>query len=99
MSPAKLPKPAQQPHYQTVDVSSLKGLPASGHPLHQKLVDGPGLLEALFEEESRPSLRWLRQMQSQRKIPYRKIGHLVRFDIEEVRQALESSCTIHPRKR
>lgn len=64
-----------------------------------KLVDGNGLLEALFDEPSRPSLRWLRQMQGQRKIPYVKIGHLVRFDIEKVRQALDENCTIHPRKR
>jgi hypothetical protein len=64
-----------------------------------KLVDADGLLEALFEEPSRPSLRWLRQMQAQRKIPYVKIGHLVRFDIEKVRAALEDNCTINPRKR
>lgn len=53
-----------------------------------KLVDANGLLEALFDENSRPSLRWLRQMQASRKIPYIKIGHLVRFDVEKVRQAL-----------
>jgi len=61
-----------------------------------KFVDAHGLLEALFDESSRPSLRWVRQMQAQRKIPYVKIGHLVRFDIEKVRQALDENCTIHP---
>lgn len=35
-----------------------------------KLVDARGLLEALFDEASRPSLRWVRQMQAQRAIPY-----------------------------
>lgn len=64
-----------------------------------KLVDAHGLLEALFEENSRPSLRWLRQMQAQRKVPYCKIGHLVRFDIVKVRAALDENCTINPRKR
>lgn len=64
-----------------------------------KLVDAHGLLEALFDETSRPSLRWLRQMQAQRKIPYVKIGHLVRFDVANVRQALEENCTVNPRKR
>ncbi len=64
-----------------------------------KLVDAHGLLEALFDETSRPSLRWVRQMQAQRKIPYVKIGHLVRFDVANVRQALEENCTVNPRKR
>lgn len=64
-----------------------------------KLVDAPGLLEALFDEASRPSLRWIRQMQSQRKISYTKIGHLVRFDIEQVRKDLAENCTVHSRQR
>ena len=64
-----------------------------------KLVDANGLLEALFDEQSRPSLRWLRQMQAQRKIPYVKIGHLVRFDVEKVRAALDENCTVNPRRR
>lgn len=64
-----------------------------------KLVDANGLLEALFDEASRPSLRWLRQMQAQRKIPYVKIGHLVRFNIEEVQTALNETCTVRTRKR
>ena len=64
-----------------------------------KLVDANGLLEALFDKSSRPSLRWVRQMQAQRKIPYVKIGHLVRFDVEEVRKALSENCTVNPRRR
>lgn len=64
-----------------------------------KLVDANGLLETLFDKSSRPSLRWVRQMQAQRKIPYVKIGHLVRFDVEEVRQALSENCTVNPRRR
>ena len=63
-----------------------------------KLVDAKGLLVALFEEESRPSERWLRQMQTQRKISFRKIGRLVRFDVEQVRAELEQDCTVHSRK-
>ncbi|MEM1223293.1 MAG: hypothetical protein AAGH40_11060 [Verrucomicrobiota bacterium] len=62
-----------------------------------KLVDAKGLLEALFEPEARPSLRWLRQMQAQRRIPYIKIGHLVRFNIDEVRDALANRCTVRAR--
>lgn len=66
-------------------------------PATPPLVDAHGLLKALFDESSRPSLRWLRQMQAQRKIPYVKIGHLVRFDVEKVRAALEDHCTIQHR--
>ena len=66
-------------------------------PEERKLVDAHGLLEALFDEKSRPSLRWVRKMQSQRKFPYYKLGHLVRFDVEEVRKALRENWTIHPR--
>lgn len=58
-----------------------------------KLVNGERLLEILFDEQSRPSLRWLRQMQAQRAIPYYKLGHLVRFDVNAVRTALEESAT------
>ena len=68
-------------------------------PTQPKLVDANGLLEALFDEQSRPSLRWLRQMQAQRKIPYVKIGHLVRFDVEKVRAVLDENCTVNPRRR
>lgn len=64
-----------------------------------KLVDAHGLLEALFDEQSRPSLRWVRQMQAQRKIPYIKLGRLVRFDIEDVREALSDTCTVRSRRR
>ena len=62
-----------------------------------KLMDAQGLLNALFETSCRPSLRWLRQMQAQRKIPYIKIGHLVRFDLEKVREALSENCTVSPK--
>ena len=63
-----------------------------------QLVRAERLLELLFDDESRPSLRWLRQMQAQRKIPYIKLGHLVRFDVEEVREALRNDCTVHSRR-
>lgn len=64
---------------------------------HEKLLDAKGLLEALFEKDSRPSLRWLRGMQAQRRIPYIKIGHLVRFDAAEVREALAETYTVRKR--
>ncbi|MDP0499364.1 MAG: hypothetical protein Q7P63_04610 [Verrucomicrobiota bacterium JB022] len=72
--------------------------PAATKTDSAKLVDAQGLLEALFEPGCRPSVRWLRQMQAQRTIPYIKIGHLVRFDVEQVRDALRATCTVMSRR-
>lgn len=65
----------------------------------RRLVDGPKLLEVLFDPDSRPSLRWLRKMQREKRIPYIKIGHLVRFDVEEVRRALDEKWTVRSKER
>ncbi len=67
------------------------------HPAPVQLVDANGLLEALFDESCRPSLRWVREMQRRRQIPYIKIGHLVRFDIEQVRRSLAENYTVSAR--
>ena len=71
--------------------------PVTEFTTHNKLVDANGLLEALFEANSRPSVRWVRQMQAQRVIPYLKLGHLVRFDVEAVREALAERNTVKRR--
>lgn len=63
----------------------------------KRYVDAQGLIDALFDEGSRPSVRWVRQMTRLRTIPYLKIGGLVRFDIEAVRSALENECTVRSR--
>ena len=55
-----------------------------------RLVSAERLLEILFEDESRPSMRWIRGQTKARTIPFYKIGHLVRFDPSEVRQALRT---------
>ena len=67
------------------------------HHHNDQLVDAARLLEILFDERSRPSLRWLREQQRRRTIPYIKIGHLVRFNPAQVREALEERNTIVPR--
>ncbi len=59
----------------------------------QKLVDAKRLLEELFEEQSRPSLRWLREQQARRAIPFVKLGRLVFFNPDQVREALNSRST------
>jgi hypothetical protein len=62
-----------------------------------QLVDAQGLLVALFPKESRPTVRWVRDLQKRRLIPYAKIGHLVRFNVPKVREAIERRHTINCR--
>lgn len=55
----------------------------------KKLVGASQLLEELFEEDSRPSLRWLRSQTKARTIPYTRLGRLIFFDVDLVRDALQ----------
>jgi hypothetical protein len=59
-----------------------------------QLVDGNTLLEIIFPKKSRPTLRWLRDQQELRRVPYRKIGRLVFFDPDEVRAAWRDRFTV-----
>jgi hypothetical protein len=60
------------------------------------LVSAEDLLSELFPyADSRPSVRWLRRMQSRRLVPFKKIGRLVYFDPEEVRRALDQQFSVH----
>lgn len=61
----------------------------------EKLVDALGLLDALFSEQSRPSLGWLRCQMRRKTIPYYRVGRLVRFDPEEVRTALTQKFLVN----
>jgi hypothetical protein len=54
----------------------------------ERLVNAAGLLEVVFQDKSRPSLRWLKQKQAAGLIPFTKVGRLVWFDPAAVRQAL-----------
>lgn len=70
--------------------------PHDGAP--HSLVGAETLLESLFpDERDRPSLRWLRKLQAQRLIPFKKVGRLVRFDVGEVRAALDRQFSIATR--
>ena len=63
------------------------------------LVDARGLLEALWPDgQSRPSARWLRQQRRNRAIPFIRLGHLIYFDVDQVRAAIEERHTVQPRK-
>ncbi len=48
--------------------------------LATRYVDANKLLEILFDETRRPSLRWLRDQQKARTLPFVKIGRRVFFD-------------------
>lgn len=61
---------------------------------NRMLVDGQRLLEELFDPSCRPSLRWLREQQRRRAIPFVKLGHLVFFDVDDVRHALAKNFTV-----
>ena len=59
-------------------------------PLATRYVDAPKLLEILFDEASRPSLRWIRAQQKARRLPFAKIGRLVFFDPVACKAALDA---------
>ena len=61
-------------------------------PLATRYVDAPKLLEILFDEASRPSLRWLRDQQKARALPFAKIGRLVFFDPVACKAALDAKA-------
>lgn len=61
-------------------------------------VSGKRLLEILFpDEESRPTLRFLRSLQARRLIPYYKVSRKVFFDVEEARESLERVMRVKAR--
>ena len=59
-------------------------------PLPTRYVDAEKLREILFDEASRPSLRWIRDQQKARRLPFAKIGRLVFFDPVACKAALEA---------
>ena len=62
--------------------------------LKMKLVDAQGLLQAIFDEGCRPSLRWVRTQQARRTIPFIKAGRKVFFDPPAVLEALAKKQTV-----
>jgi hypothetical protein len=63
--------------------------------MNEKLVDAKGLLEALFAENARPSLRWVRDQQKSRAIPFVRVGRLVFFDVPAVKEKLTRKNTVN----
>jgi hypothetical protein len=58
-----------------------------------QLVDAEKLLEILFPSDCRPTLRWLRERQKKREIPYIKLGRLVYFNPASVQESLAKQPT------
>jgi hypothetical protein len=60
--------------------------------LATRYVDATKLLELLFDEACRPSLRWIRDQQKARSLPFAKIGRLVFFDPIACKAALDAKA-------
>jgi hypothetical protein len=54
--------------------------------INGKLVGAQELLNELFSDGCRPSLRWLRTQTAAKAIPHVRIGHLVFFDVGMLRR-------------
>jgi len=68
-------------------------------PLAQRqYVDAKQLLEILFDESTRPSLRWVRDQQRNRTLPFVKLGRLCFFDPHLVKLHLDSKFRCVVRK-
>jgi hypothetical protein len=58
-------------------------------------VPGEVLLATLWpDEESRPTLRWLRKMTATRSLPFVRLGNRVWFDVQRVRRHLDKTFTV-----
>jgi hypothetical protein len=62
-----------------------------------RLVDAQGLLNELFEAESRPSLEWLRRRTRAKAIPSIRVGRLIFYDPPIVREKLARKNTVNAR--
>ena len=62
---------------------------------NKALVSAPTLLKELWPNEAeRPSLRWLRSRTKDGTFPFIRLGHLVWFDLDEVREAITATRTV-----
>ena len=66
-------------------------------PITERLVDAEGLLAALFDPQTRPSLKWLHRQRKRKLIPFFRLGRYIRFDPVLVRQALDRDCLVTAR--
>jgi hypothetical protein len=63
-----------------------------------ELLGAEALLERLWPDlRSRPSLRWLREQQKRKTLPYVRIGRRIYFDPRQIAQAIAEKLTIRPK--
>ena len=80
-------------------LSSMKPMPAS--PAENRTPYQPNqyvtairLLEILFEEGSRPSMRWLRSLTAAKKVPFVKLSGKILFKVSEVESFLAAKGAV-----
>ena len=62
------------------------------------LIGAETCLNIVFPDEAtRPSLRYFRELQRKRLVPFKKIGRRTFFDPVEVRRALDRQFSVHTR--
>jgi hypothetical protein len=73
-------------------------------PVSSQVYITPGLVGAetclrlVFPDEAtRPCLRYFRELQAKRLVPFKKIGRRTFFDPVEVRRALDRQFSVHTR--
>jgi hypothetical protein len=67
--------------------------------MREGLLNAPQLLEAVWpDKKSRPSLRFLRNLQAARAIPFVKLGRKVFFKLEDVRMTIAERHTVAKRR-
>jgi len=67
------------------------------HGNMKQFVKAEDLLKILWPESSRPTLRWLRDQQKARKIPWIKSSRFVFFQPEMVMEHLKNNNLVKPR--
>jgi len=65
---------------------------------HREVSECKDTLDQLFEPECRPSLRWLRSMTTAKAIPHIRLGRLIFYSVEMVRDALAAKNVIMGRR-
>ena len=69
--------------------------PGQFNPNELALVPGEVLLATLWpDEQTRPTLRWLRKMTKTKCLPFIKMGNRVWFDAGRVRRHLDKKFTV-----
>jgi hypothetical protein len=97
-NPKQLPTRHEIMNEAHINKSILTDAPAKPAEMDDRLVSAVELLRVIWTDDSRPSLRWLRQQQSRQSIPYLKIGARVWFRPSEVRRYFDAVWTSQRRR-